>query len=343
MFASMKNTLIIDALNGKIGERIPVWMMRQAGRTLPEYLELRKQQNGFKSMVQSPEFASEATVQPLNRYQLDAAILFSDILVIPEALGFDYEVIEKVGPSFNNTLGNTKLNPFEGDIESSLDYVGEAIKKSLEKIDNRVPLLGFAGAPFTILCYMVEGGGSKTFSNTRKLLYSNPKLAHQYLGIIADITAKYLDFKVKSGVEAIQLFDSWAGILSPELYTEFGTRYIQQVLDKMTTKVPRIIFAKGAWFALDELSKIDNANCLGIDWNTPIDFALNNTNQKVLQGNLDPAMLYADKDTIVRETISMLEKFKKRPYIANLGHGIYPDVDFNKAQVFIDTVKNYKI
>ena len=341
MFAAMKNRLILDVLEGKRTHRAPVWMMRQAGRTLPEYLEIRKTAGGFRNFVQSPKLTAEATVQPIDRYDLDAAILFSDILVIPEALGFDYDVIEKKGPVFNETLRTKELTPFNGNIDKVLGYVGDSIELTKDKLDNRVPLLGFAGAPFTILCYMIEGGGSKTFSNTRKFLYQNPKKAHEYLDIISDITIEYLTYKISKGVNAVQLFDSWAGILGKDQFLEFSLPYLNKIINKLPNNTPKILFAKGAWFALKEMSET-NCNVVGIDWNTSPDFALANTIEgKGLQGNLDPALLYASDEIIISETQKMIEAFKKRPYIANLGHGIYPDTDFKKAKVFVDCVKNY--
>ena len=338
----MKNDLILRALRGETTERIPVWMMRQAGRTLPEYKKVRSSISGFKGLVQHPEKAAEVTIQPVDRYGVDAAILFSDILVIPEALGFDYEVKENVGPVFEETLYTKKLLDFKGDISDILSYVGEGIKLTNKGLDGRCPLLGFAGAPFTIFCYLAEGGGSKIFSKAKRMMHENPKVVHHALEQIAIATAQYLDFKVKSGVHAVQLFDSWAGILNRESYSEFSLPYIKMVLDLMESDVPKIVFAKGAWFSLEDISKLDCAG-LGIDWHMSPEFARANSNGKVLQGNLDPTVLYAPEKTIVAETEKMLKSFGSKGYIANLGHGIYPDVDFNKAQIFVDVVKNFDI
>jgi uroporphyrinogen decarboxylase len=338
----MKNDLILRALKGEKTERIPVWMMRQAGRTLPEYKKVRSSISGFKGLVQHPEKAAEVTIQPVDRYGVDAAILFSDILVIPEALGFDYEVKEGIGPIFEETLFTKKLQDWKGDISDVLSYVGEGIKHTNKGLDGRCPLLGFAGAPFTIFCYLAEGGGSKTFSKAKRMMQESPAIVHHALEQIAICTAQYLDFKVKSGVHAVQLFDSWAGILNQSMYAEFSLPYIKMVLDLMESDVPKIVFAKGAWFSLEDISKL-NCSALGIDWHMSPEFARANSNGKVLQGNLDPTILYASESKIEAETKKMLRAFGTQGYIANLGHGIYPDVDFNKAQVFVDVVKNFDI
>lgn len=339
----MKNDLILRALRGEKTERVPVWMMRQAGRTLPEYLKVRASVNGFKALVQNPEKAAEVTIQPVDRYGVDAAILFSDILVIPEALGFDYEVKEGVGPVFEDTLYSKNLLDFKGDISDILSYVGQAIKLTNKGLDDKVPLLGFAGAPFTIFCYLAEGGGSKTFSKAKRLMYEHPKIAHHALEQIAICTAQYLDYKVASGVKAVQLFDSWAGILNQESYKAFSLPYIKMTLDLMKADVPKIVFAKGAWFSLNDIANLDNCNALGIDWHTSAQFARHQANGKVLQGNLDPTILYSSEKNIEHETHKMLNNFGGKNYVANLGHGIYPDVDFNKAQLFVDIVKNFDI
>lgn len=339
----MKNDLILRALRGEKTERIPVWMMRQAGRTLPEYLKVRSSVDGFKALVQNPEKAAEVTIQPIDRYGVDAAILFSDILVIPEALGFDYEVKEGIGPVFEDTLYSKKLQDFTGDISDILSYVGEAIKETNKGLDGKVPLLGFAGAPFTIFCYLAEGGGSKTFSKAKRMMHEQPEVAHHALKQIAICTAKYLDFKIASGVKAVQLFDSWAGILNQDSYAEFSLPYIKMTLDLMTSDVPKIVYAKGAWFSLNDIANLENCNALGIDWHTSAQFAKSQCNGKVLQGNLDPTVLYSSEKNIEIETTKMLKNFGSKGYIANLGHGIYPDVDFNKAQLFVDIVKNFDI
>jgi uroporphyrinogen decarboxylase len=257
-------------------------------------------------------------------------------------MGLPYEMIEKRGPHFPNTVKNEKdvQNLRVADPEESLSYVMEAIKITKERLNGRVPLIGFAGAPWTIFAYMIEGGGSKTFSRAKEMLYTNPTLSHRLLQMITDSTIAYLKAQVKSGADLIQVFDSWAGILSPEKYKEFALPYINQIGEAIE-EVPKTVFAKGAFFSLNDFSQ-STYNTIGLDWNTKADFAKKQlAQQKVLQGNLDPCALYADDDTIRKMTRKMLDEFGPYHHIANLGHGVYPDINPDKVKVFIEEVKEY--
>lgn len=334
----LKNDLILRAANGEKAERTPVWLMRQAGRILPEYRAVRNSLSGFKELVETPQLAAEVTIQPVDILGVDAAIIFSDILVIPEAMGLTYEMVEKKGPHFPKTVETVN------DIErlkiadpAELDYVYEAIKITKKELDGRVPVIGFAGAPWTIFSYMIEGGGSKTFSKARRLLYSNPEMADRLLDMITQSTIGYLKNQIKAGADMLQIFDSWAGVLPPQHYTRFSLKYISQICDAID-EVPITVFAKGAWWALPELASI-NCRTVGLDWNMDPREARNVLPSKTLQGNLDPCALYGSQETIKQSTKQMLDAFNGHPHIANLGHGVYPDTDPNKVKYYIECVK----
>jgi uroporphyrinogen decarboxylase len=338
----LQNDLILRAARGEKTERTPVWMMRQAGRILKEYRDVRANLSGFKELVETPERAAEVTIQPVDLLGVDAAIIFSDILVIPEAMGLPYQMIEQKGPWFENTIKTMddvqKLKV--ADAHSDLGYVLEAIKITKKELNGRVPIIGFAGAPWTILSYMVEGQGSKTFSVAKKMLYTNPELSHALLEKITQSTIGYLKAQIEAGADMVQLFDSWAGVLSPSQYSEFGTKYVNEICNAIT-EVPITVFAKGAYFAREEMGKL-NCNTIGLDWNMNIEESRKLIgNEKTLQGNLDPCVLYADFKTIENETKKMLKAFGPTKHIANLGHGVYPDTDPEKVKCFINTVKEY--
>jgi uroporphyrinogen decarboxylase len=319
--------------------------MRQAGRILPEYRAVRAKLSGFKELVETPEFATEVTIQPVDLLGVDAAIIFSDILVIPEAMGLPYQMIEQKGPWFENTIRTqAQLDQLDAvvDVQDRLWYVFEALKQTKAGLGGRVPLIGFAGAPWTILCYMVEGHGSKTFSESRKLLYTQPLLAHQLLQRITDVTITYLKGQIAAGADALQLFDSWAGILGEDQYREFGLRYIQQICAALQ-EVPLTVFSKGAIASLPEIAQMP-CTTIGLDWNMSVPVARSLVQeQKTLQGNLDPCVLYGSAQLIEQETKKMLNSFKSQRHIVNLGHGVYPDIDPEMVKVFINTVKNYEI
>ena len=338
----LKNDLILRAANGENISRTPVWLMRQAGRILPEDRKIRNSLRGFKELVETPHLAAEVTIQPVDILNVDAAIIFSDILVVPEAMGLEYKMIENKGPYFPKTISNIDdiniLNT--SNIDDHLSYVFEAIKITKKELSGRVPLIGFAGAPWTILAYMLEGQGSKTFSKAKSFLYREPDLAHLLLKKITDTTIKYLKLQIISGADLVQIFDSWAGILTPEYYNEFGLKYIELICDSIR-EVPITIFSKGAFFALNNIKNL-NCNTVGLDWTINIENAVNIfKNSKTLQGNLDPCVLYGDFNLVKKKTKEMLYKFEKTRHIANLGHGVYPDTNPEKVKCFIETVKSY--
>ena len=335
------NDLVLRAAKGEKVDRTPVWLMRQAGRILPEYRKIRNSLSGFKELVETPELAAEVTIQPVDILDVDAAIIFSDILVVPEAMGLKYEMIEKKGPFFSKTIRNQNdLNLIEiPDVYDRLSYVSEAIKITKKELSGRVPLIGFAGAPWTIFAYMIEGQGSKTFSNAKGFLYKNPQLSHQLLEMITTTTIKYLKSQVEAGVDMLQIFDSWAGILTADQYLEFGLKYVSRICEAIN-EVPITVFSKGAYFALDKMKDL-RCNTIGLDWNMDINNAINIFENKTLQGNLDPCVLYGDYKTIETKTNDMLKTFGNARHIANLGHGVYPDISPDSVKCFIDTVKSY--
>lgn len=339
----LQNDLFLRTARGEQVERPPVWLMRQAGRILPQYRELRAKLSGFKELVETPALACEVTIQPIDELDVDAAIIFSDILVIPEAMGLTYEMIKGKGPWFPKTVKSQadidKLVESEA-AAAELQYVYDAVSLTKKELNNRVPLIGFSGAPWTILAYMIEGSGSKTFSKAKKFLYTEPVLAHQLLQKITTSTIAYLKGKIRAGVDLIQIFDSWAGILTKTQYTEFALPYITQICDAID-EVPTTVFAKNAYFMREELGKI-NCNVIGVDWNmNPVTTRELVGKDKVLQGNLDPCMLYAPPAKIETETKNMIQMFGSK-HIVNLGHGVYPDTPLDGVRAFVNTVKNYK-
>lgn len=339
----LKNDLILRAAIGEKVERIPVWVMRQAGRILAEYRATRLTAGSFINLLKNPELAAEVTIQPVDILGVDAAILFSDILVIPEAMGLPYRMDEGKGPSFEKTIKNEAdlLTLSNEHIEENLSYVFNTIRNVKSELNNRVPLIGFAGAPWTIFCYMVDGGGSKTFSRSRAMLMENPTLAHALLKRITEATIIYLKKQIELGCNMLQLFDSWAGILNKQTYNTFALPYLQHICEQVQG-VPMTVFAKGAFFSLEEIGKLPCAT-VGLDWHTEPAFARQLVGpDKTLQGNLDPAVLYGSNEFIKKETVRMLEAFGPHRYIANLGHGVYPDIDHNKLKIFIQTIQEHQ-
>ncbi|MBX3164876.1 MAG: uroporphyrinogen decarboxylase [Bacteroidetes bacterium] len=338
----LKNDLLLRAAKGQETERVPVWLMRQAGRVLPEYRATRAKAKNFIEFVKSPELACEVTVQPVDSLGVDAAIIFSDILVIPEAMGLPYQMIEAKGPWFENTVKNKtdveKLRIAQAD---DLNYVLEAIQLTKKELNNRVPLIGFAGAPWTIFAYMIEGSGSKTFSKAKQFLYTQPELAHQLLEKITQSTINYLQAQVKAGADLIQLFDSWAGVLSEKMFYEFSLKYMSKICDALQPLVPVTVFAKDAHYALEKIAET-HCNTIGLDWTISPKNARQLAPNKTLQGNADPCLLYADEKKIISETQEMLRTFGKHRYICNLGHGLYPDLDKEKVKLFVNVVKEFK-
>ena len=338
----LKNDLFLRALRGETVSRPPVWMMRQAGRYLPEFLEIRNKYDFF-TRCRTPELASEITMQPIKRFGMDAAILFSDILVVPQAMNLEVQMKPDFGPYIPNPIRDQKGidNLIVPDVNESLNYVFQAIKASKEKLNNEIPLIGFAGSPWTILCYMVQGQGSKTFDEAKKFCFSSPTEAHNLLQKITDTTINYLKGKVNAGVDAIQIFDSWGGLLSPPDYQEFSWKYIQQIIDFLKDSAPVIVFGKGCWFALKEMSQ-SGASALGIDWTCSARNARYLSGGNItLQGNFDPSRLLSPPSEIKRMVLEMINEFGKDKYIVNLGHGILPGIPLENVRAFIDSVKEY--
>ncbi|RAJ00308.1 uroporphyrinogen decarboxylase [Chitinophaga skermanii] len=340
--SALKNDLLLRALTGQQTERVPVWMMRQAGRFLPDYIKLRDKYSFFER-CQTPALATEITVMPVDQVGVDAAIIFSDILVVPQAMGLEVQLVEKIGPILPDpikTIEDLKRVKVP-DVNETLQYVFDALKLTKQTLDGRVPLIGFAGAPWTLLCYMVQGKGSKTFDGAKAFCFQQPAVAHQLLQMITDTTIAYLKEQIKAGADCVQIFDSWGGLLSPEDFKTFSLPYIDQIVKAVKEFAPVIVFAKGAWFALPEMAAT-GASGLGVDWCcTPQlarQFAGNNV---TLQGNFDPAKLLSPIPVIKDAVKQMIDGFGTQRYIANLGHGILPNVPVDHAKAFIETVKEY--
>lgn len=342
--SDLKNDLLLRVLRGEKTERTPVWMMRQAGRYLPEYMKLREKY-GFFERVQTPALACEITIQPVDIIGVDAAILFSDILVVPQAMGLEVQLIESKGPFLPAPIktANDLKRVRVPDVNETLHYVFDAIKLIKQELNGRVPLIGFAGAPWTILCYMVQGKGSKTFDEAKEFCYTQPELAHQLLQMITDTTIAYLKGQAEAGADTIQIFDSWGGLLSPQDFEIISLQYIRQIVDALKDIVPTIIFAKGAWHSLDSMAAT-GAHGLGIDWCIKPQMARQLAGSNiVLQGNFDPAKLLSPIPVIQKEVKAMMGAFEGNHHVANLGHGILPNVPVDHAKAFVDTVKEYQV
>lgn len=336
------NDLFIRACKKEQTERTPIWVMRQAGRYLPEYRAVRDKFD-FLTMCKTPELAAEVTIQPVDIIGVDAAIIFSDILVIPEAMGMKLEMIESKGPKLYNPIRNIddikslkRIDPFK-----ELKYVLDAVALTNKQLNGKVPLIGFAGSPWTLMTYMVEGGGSKNFSEIKKFIYNQPEAAHKLLNLLTDSIADYLSAKIESGADAIQIFDTWGGILSPDDFLEFSLQYITKVISKIKrNEEPIIVFAKGVHYKMTELADC-GANVIGLDWTMSLRETRKIIGDKVaLQGNLDPTVLYAPKEKIKEEAVKILKSFGKGSgHIFNLGHGILPDVNPENLKYLVEVVK----
>lgn len=340
----IKNDLFLRALKGETADRPPVWMMRQAGRYLPEFMKIREKYDFF-TRCQTPELASEITVQPIRRFGMDAAILFSDILVIPQAMNIEVQMKPNFGPYLPKPI--RKATDLEHvivpEIEETLGYVMNAIKMTKEKLNGDIPLIGFAGSPWTILCYCVQGQGSKNFDLAKGFCFTKPKAAHLLLQKITDTTIAYLKEKVKAGCDVVQLFDSWGGMLAPTDYQEFSMQYMQQIVDALKDHAPVILFGKGCWFALKEMAN-SGASALGVDWTCSAQNARYLSGGKItLQGNFDPSRLLSPPSEIKKMVHQMIQEFGKDRYIVNLGHGILPNIPVENAGAFIEAVKEYNV
>ncbi|MGA1150359.1 MAG: uroporphyrinogen decarboxylase [Flavobacteriaceae bacterium] len=340
----LKNDLFLKALRGETVTRPPVWMMRQAGRYLPDFMVL-KDKYDFFTRCQTPELATEITLMPIDQIGPDAAILFSDILVVLQAMQIEVEMKEGIGPWIPSPIRTQKdldqvIIP---NIHEHLGYVLDAVKMTQKELNNSVPLIGFAGSPWTLLCYAVQGQGSKNFDIAKGFCFSQPALAHELLQKITTTTIAYLKEKVNAGVHAIQLFDSWGGLLSPEDYKEFSWPYLQQIVAALKEITPVIVFGKGCWFALHEMSQ-SGASALGVDWTCSARNARYLSGGKItLQGNFDPARLLSPIPEIKQGVHEMITAFGKDSYIVNLGHGILPNIPVDHAKAFVDAVKEYSV
>ncbi len=338
-----KNDLLLRALKGEKLARPPVWMMRQAGRYLPDFMKLKKQYDFF-TRCRTPELATEITLMPIRQLGTDAAILFSDILVVPQAMNIHIEMKPDMGPWVPYPIRSQKAidQVIVPNIEESLGYVLEAVKMTKKALNNEIPLIGFAGAPWTVFCYAVEGKGSKSFDTAKAFCFQQREAAHQLLQKFTDVTIQYLLEKVAAGCDVIQIFDSWGGLLSPQDYQEFSWKYTRQIVEKVSQKAPVIVFAKGCWFALKEMAQ-SKVSALGVDWTISPKLARQMTGRTItLQGNFDPAALLAPVPEIKTRVKNMIDAFGVQHYIANLGHGILPNVPVDHAKAFIDAVKDYQ-
>lgn len=336
----------IRALSRQPVDRTPVWIMRQAGRYLPEYRAVRKRAKTFLTLCKTPELACQVTLQPIERFPLDAAIIFSDILTIPDAFNLGLTFAEGEGPRFAHPIHSLEdiKNLPTLDPEIELGYVMDAVRMTKQALGGRVPLIGFAGSPWTIACYMIEGGSSKTFSKIKKFLYANPAVLHQLLAHLSKTIIEYLDAQIAAGADVVMLFDTWGGLLSPLDYETFSLQYMREIVQKTKRNhlgqyVPIILFTKNS---APYLQSMANAGCdaIGLDWTIGLDSARLQIGQQVtLQGNLDPAALYAPPDAIRKAVATVLEQFGTGPgHVFNLGHGIYPDIDPDHVAVMIDAV-----
>jgi uroporphyrinogen decarboxylase len=340
----LKNDLLLKALRQEEVSRPPVWMMRQAGRYLPQYIELRNKYDFF-TRVQTPELACAITLQPVDLVGVDAAILFSDILVIPQALGMEVLMEEGKGPLLPQTIKTGKdIDQLEvAHSTDRLKYVFDAIQLTKSELNDRVPLIGFAGAPFTLLCYMVEGKGSKGFEKAKAFCFSEPALAHRLLDKITQATIGYLIGQAKAGADVLQVFDSWSGLLSPEDFDRFAAPYLLQIAEAVAPYAPVILFPKGSNYALNALSQNKSVSGIGIDWTIrPADARRETQHRVALQGNFDPAKLLLSPQEIRSEVHKMIDAFGVNGYIANLGHGITPNVPVDNAKAFVNAVKEYE-
>lgn len=346
-FPPLQNDLLLRATKGESVYRIPVWIMRQAGRYLPEFRELRLKHDFF-TICQTPELACEVTLQPIRRFDLDAAIIFSDILVIPQALGMTVEMIPGKGPSFPEPLefpeDVKKLND-KVDVKVALDYVYKAITLTRHKLNGKVPLIGFSGAPWTLMAYMIEGGGSKTWSKAKKWLYQYETASSRLLAKITDVVVNHLVEQARAGAQVLQVFESIADIMSPSLFSLNALPYLRDIATRVKQilgdqAVPMIIFAKGAHFAITDLTHSD-FDVIALDWTMKIKDARLTAPAQTLMGNLDPCALYSNEKELKSAVKHQIRQFGTSRYIANLGHGIYPDVDPAKVEIFVNAVHDY--
>ncbi len=345
----LKNDSLIRALLRQPVERTPVWMMRQAGRYLPEYRQVREQAGSFLNLCTNPELACEVTLQPLRRFDFDAAILFSDILTIPDAMGLGLYFTEGEGPKFKHplrTASDIQQLPIP-DPETELRYVMDAVRLIRKSLQGSVPLIGFSGSPWTLATYMVEGGSSKSFQKVKGLMFEQPKLMHTMLDKLAQSVAAYLNAQIAAGAQAVMLFDTWGGMLSGEDYVEFSLAYAKQVRERLNVdadgqRIPTILFTKGGGLWLEAMAEA-GYDALGLDWQTDIQQARARVGGRVaLQGNMDPVALYARPEVIAEKVKTILHKYGAGSgHVFNLGHGILPDINPDHVKAMVDAVHEY--
>lgn len=343
---NLKNSLLIRALNRQKVERTPIWMMRQAGRYLPEYRKTRQQAGDFLSLCKNPSLACEVTLQPLRRFEMDAAILFSDILTIPDAMGLGLHFIEGEGPRFSKPLvTGESIHKLSVPELEDLDYVFQAAQLIRQEMPGDLPLIGFSGSPWTLACYMVEGGSSKDFKKILQLIYQEPDLAHTLLQKLAASVTEYLVAQVNAGVNALMIFDTWGGILSTVNYSHFSLNYMHLIVQHLKTfcpHIPLILFTKNGGQWLEKMSAT-GCDALSLDWTCDLADARNRVGNKVaLQGNLDPAVLLTSRGCVREQVASVLQAYGHgEGHIFNLGHGITPDVDPDMVKVMVEAVHEF--
>jgi uroporphyrinogen decarboxylase len=349
--SELKNDRLLRALLRQPVDRTPIWVMRQAGRYLPEYRATRAKAGDFMTLCQTPELACEVTLQPLERFALDAAILFSDILTIPDAMGLGLYFAEGEGPRFEHPL--RRAQEIHGlavpDPHDELRYVMDAVALIRRELAGRVPLIGFSGSPWTLATYMVEGGSSRGFRHSKGMLYDEPALMHELLGKVAAAVTGYLNAQIEAGAQAVMIFDTWGGALSGPAYREFSLRYMSEIVDGLTREsggrqVPAIMFTKGGGLWLEEMA-VCGCDALGLDWSVDIDQARARVGDRVaLQGNMDPSVLYASPERIRSEVAEILSRFGEGSgHVFNLGHGINPDVDPERVADLVESVHSLSI
>ena len=346
MSIELKNDRFIRALLRESVDMTPVWIMRQAGRYLPEYRATRKKAGDFLTLCQTPELACEVTLQPIARYPLDAAIIFSDILTIPDAMGLGLKLVESVGPRFENSiqcLSDIKKLPLP-DPEKELGYVMDAIRLVRKELDGSIPLIGFSGSPWTLATYMIEGGSSREFGKAKKMLQYEPEALHLLLNHLSESVILYLNAQINAGAQAIMIFDTWGGILKTPDYKEFSLSYMKKIFDRLEikfngTNIPVILFTKGSHLWIEDIAKT-GCNAVSIDWNTDIKQVRRKVGDRVaIQGNMNPAILKEKKEIIIKEVQSILDSYGSGSgHIFNLGHGITPDINPDNVGVLVDAV-----
>ena len=343
----LMNNSFLKALLRQPVDRTPVWVMRQAGRYLPEYRKLKAKVGSFMTLCTTPDLACEITMQPLQRFDLDAAIIFSDILTIPDAMGLGLHFIPGKGPKFDRPIiSAADIRALSmPDIEDSLSYVLDAIRMVRKEIDGKVPLIGFSGSPWTLACYMVEGGSSKYFTKVKGMMFDAPEQMHMLLNILTKSVTAYLNAQIAAGAQAVMLFDTWGGVLGFEKYQQFSLYYMRQIVEDLNRKfegeiVPITLFTKGGGQWLEVIADT-GVDAIGLDWTTDLAMARRRVGNKVaLQGNMDPCVLYASSDRIKQEVSSVLSSFGKAKtgHIFNLGHGIHPTIDPENMNLLVDLV-----